>query len=817
MKNTVWLRLLLVLCMIVQLMALPIQAVMAAEDISAGDLTAEVSAPRQKASEKTNIEMIPDGIRVLTFDAQENEIARSGVIHNSKEAAAQEARQYLKSRQEEFTVCLQTSSHATEKMIEDIMVEAFKHTADPEEGDYLEWQCEEWSASVNSIKFSSTYQHSITFRVKYYTTAQQEAQVTAAVEQLLRELNVGDKGSYEKIKAVYDYLCSNVSYDYENLNNAAYTLKFTAYGALVDKKAVCQGYAVLMYRLLLELGVDNRVIAGVSGGEAHGWNIAKIGELYYNLDATWDAQSAEHKYLLRNRENFADHRRYLEYETIAFHQKYPMSDSDYTAGVPAEAESVIASGSCGENAFWKLNRDGSLSITGNGAIKDYPYGSNDLSVLPPWIFWETEIHTVTVGEGITDIGTYSFCEMPALTSVSLPKTLERVGECAFLEAEALKNITIPSGVKCIENSAFRNCRELTAITIPDSVTTMDVACFHGCSKLKTVVLGAGLTEINNNMFYGCSALESIEIPQGVKKISEKAFDGCTSLQKITIPKSVTEVANGAFGGCASLEKVVFEGNPNLGMDLFLGGYALKRVYFYGDAPQFHVRTFSGITATCYYPKDNATWTSGVLQNYDGVISWVISCGNRHEPVIDQAVAAGCTSTGLTEGKHCSACGEEIISQEITAALGHAFGQWTQVQAPSVDAEGKEQRTCSRCGAAEDRPLPKLDPPATTQPKPTQTTAPSTTAPTVPVQTTAAATQPTTGPAALPTTVATQPTTVATRPTNGTGDAEGTVPVQSGGAAQEEPRSLLPAVLVVTVLLIAGGAGAAWFFVLRKRK
>ena len=102
--------------------------------------------------------------------------------------------------------------------------------------------------SVNGI-----HTYSITYAVSYYTTAAQEQSVTAKVNAVLAGLPLAGKTDYEKIRIVYDYICQNVTYDHANLNNDAYKLKYTAYAALINKTAVCQGFALLFYRMMREL------------------------------------------------------------------------------------------------------------------------------------------------------------------------------------------------------------------------------------------------------------------------------------------------------------------------------------------------------------------------------------------------------------------------------------------------------------------------------------------------------------------------------------------------------------------------------------
>ena len=145
----------------------------------------------------------------------------------------------------------------------------------------------------------------------------------------MKSLDLSNKTDYQKVKAIYDYICSNVTYDHDNLNDESYSLKYTAYAALINKTAVCQGYASLFYRLALDTGVDTRVISGEAGGP-HAWNIVKLNGKYYNLDSTWDAGRSTYAYFLKNTNDFDDHVRDNDYQSNEFIEEYPMWDESYT-------------------------------------------------------------------------------------------------------------------------------------------------------------------------------------------------------------------------------------------------------------------------------------------------------------------------------------------------------------------------------------------------------------------------------------------------------------------------------------------------------
>lgn len=218
-------------------------------------------------------------------------------------------------------------------LLDEIAAAAFVHTGNPVEGDYLKYQYGGWQGGLNGYVQGNMLVLTLTYTVTYYTTLAQENAMDTACSNVISSLNLSGKSDYEKVRAIYDYVCSNVVYDNANLNNDAYKLKYTAYAALINGTSVCQGYACLMYRLLLMANVDTRIISGTGNGGPHAWNILKLGQKYYDIDSTWDAprkaSGYAYQYFLRCDANFGDHQRKADFTTAEFNAAYPMSETDY--------------------------------------------------------------------------------------------------------------------------------------------------------------------------------------------------------------------------------------------------------------------------------------------------------------------------------------------------------------------------------------------------------------------------------------------------------------------------------------------------------
>ena len=105
---------------------------------------------------------------------------------------------------------------------------------------------------------------------------------------------------------LHDRLCKIITYDDHSDNSMVYT----AYGALVEGKAVCEGYARAMQYLCQRSGIPCTLVIGEYGGEGHMWNLIQLDDEWYHLDITWDDSDDISRYYffnLTDKEIMQDH------------------------------------------------------------------------------------------------------------------------------------------------------------------------------------------------------------------------------------------------------------------------------------------------------------------------------------------------------------------------------------------------------------------------------------------------------------------------------------------------------------------------------
>lgn len=284
---------------------------------------------------------------------------------------------------------------------------------------------------------------------------------------------------------------------------------------------------------------------------------------------------------------------------------------------------ISKSGQCGENAYYTLDNNAVLTISGTGALdtKHDEIKSNYY------------IKKVIIEEGITEIPGSFFRGCYNLSSVKLPETLEIIGGFSFSECFSMHEIMIPANVKKIAFDAFFNCgledifveEENTAYNskdgvlfkitaeglelfcypqrksesryvIPDDVTSIGDDAFEGCYLLKDIFIPDSVIGIDNDAFQYCYNLANVNIPEGVVSIGNSAFFNCYNLKTITIPDSVLTLGVSAFDGCISLESVDLSENlTRISSSTFSNCSSLESIHIPENVTSIGWGAFSGCT------------------------------------------------------------------------------------------------------------------------------------------------------------------------------------------------------------------------------
>lgn len=183
----------------------------------------------------------------------------------------------------------------------------------------------------------------------------------------------------------------------------------------------------------------------------------------------------------------------------------------------------------------------------------------------------TELATVTLNTATT-IPAEMFAGCTAITTVTIPASVQTIGASAFAGCSKLATLTLGSGVTTLGDRAFADCG-LTALALPDNVTTLGDGAFSNNPNIATLQFGAGITAISDNAFATNDAIENLTIPKTIVTIGAGSFSDWSKLTKLTISgNTLTSIGSKAFENAALLADVYAEPTtaPAVQADSFSG-------------------------------------------------------------------------------------------------------------------------------------------------------------------------------------------------------------------------------------------------------
>lgn len=498
---------------------------------------------------------------------------------------------------------------------EDIDVRSFNIAVDEIDAVYFSVICENPDIFyIDAHNFETTSRTDsavlVAIRPKYlFKTSEIPEKITEfnkAADYILKQINT-DLSDVYKCRYAHDIIDHYVHYDMD-IYSTNPNIR-TAYGALCEQNAVCEGYSFAYNYILSKLNIEAHFIQ--SAKMQHGWSFVKIGNNYYHIDATYDDPSYDN--LGRVNHNYC-----------------VLSDS----GLKADGEhydwicGIKANDKTYDNLWWKKVNTMLYLIDGydyymNQAYSGSVYGAlvqHNIStgnervierITTRWLvdgnnndaFWEHAYCYLTFDgnylyyndtEGVYrhkpdsssyfDIvykkpdsvkqNIYGIAMQPDGNLYISIKSSPNVEDIIyFLDKNILNQnseepvqitsdeyIDIDGGISITHYLDTSENIILPSFIDSKAVIALGDNLFNDRLNLSSIIIPDGVESIGNSIFYNCPKLKNLILPDTLTTIGNAAFYGCGSLEEIIIPKSVTKIGKNAFSGCINLTIKGYKGS-----------------------------------------------------------------------------------------------------------------------------------------------------------------------------------------------------------------------------------------------------------------
>ncbi|MBE6758409.1 MAG: hypothetical protein E7552_07705, partial [Ruminococcaceae bacterium] len=358
---------------------------------------------------------------------------------------------------------------------------------------------------------------------------------------------------------------------------------------------------------------------------------------------------------------------------------------------------------------------------------------------------DTALTSIILPDGVKSTGVRAFYGCTGLTSIRIPLSFTTVGTASFYNCSALKTvyyagdetdraaINVSATNDALINAAWDYAKysvyEYTVtndkatitdvstaiegvITVPTilggyPVTAIGDSAFRNCVNITEVIIPAGITSIGNYAFRNCTALQAVHYNAAdcakVGLAQYPAFADCPQLSTVYVGKEVTQLPANTFRDAAGLTTVYITKNTKTIYANAFHQTAVTDVYYVGtasDSAAVDVRSYNtlfkdavfGYNTPCFQAHD---WSAACDEVCD--VCNVKRAVTHTKIVTDAAVAPTCDKSGLTTGRHCTACGNVIEAQRFVPANGHTWNEGTVLVAPTANKNGSKKYTCTVCG------------------------------------------------------------------------------------------------------------------------
>lgn len=268
-----------------------------------------------------------------------------------------------------------------------------------------------------------------------------------------------------------------------------------------------------------------------------------------------------------------------------------------------------ANGTCGEHMTWKIDENGTLTISGTGRMEDYDAYN---SINSPWFNYRKHITGVVIEEGVESIGTEAFWSCENIADITIPRSVSSIGAGAFsgtawMEQQKKEPFVIVNGILLERGTAKGD------ITIPDTVVRIGPSALSG-EAVTSITIPSSVTEIETRGIAYCYSLKKLTVPDSVKTLGTGALEWNSALEEVTLSAGVESIGEDLLRNCEKLKTVRIL-NPNC-LIPDAGSVICNSEQWDEDYTKVEKTTYTGViegyqgsTAEAYAKKNGYTFKS----------------------------------------------------------------------------------------------------------------------------------------------------------------------------------------------------------------
>lgn len=198
----------------------------------------------------------------------------------------------------------------------------------------------------------------------------------------------------EKAVVLHDYLAVNCEYDEENLEAGTIPdTSYSAYGVLVNRIAVCEGYALAYKYLLNKAGINCYMVN--SDTMNHAWNLIELDGKYYQVDVTWDDPVLDligrvrHEFMFRSDDAFINECRHKDWSVTKGSEvvNYKAVDTTYDTAFWLDCNSPLVL--VGKDCYYVIyDEEKKVGVINKTKLSDSTGTGETICEIGKWLVWK---------------------------------------------------------------------------------------------------------------------------------------------------------------------------------------------------------------------------------------------------------------------------------------------------------------------------------------------------------------------------------------------------------------------------------------------